>query len=184
MKKLLVLFTVLMLGIMCCYAYSFPRWRSMPIRVYIPEYGDYTKLMIRAFNDWQRITNNVVCFKRVNKQSESDIYVGFVDYVSTCKDGNAVGCTVYSYRNGFFTQNYIEIGTKESRMSYNKAGKVTKNEDQRSAEHIYGVMLHEIGHALGLKHNEDPDSIMYAYDLDDYQELTDVDVKLILNKYR
>ena len=182
MKKILILFFALIIYSTSVFAYSYPRWEVMPIKVYIPQYGDYSVLMRRAFDAWQQKSDSMVRFKYVSRQNESDIYVDFVDHVTSCNDGNAVGCTVSSTRKGFFTQNYIEIGTLETKM-VNNNGKIQKVEFQRSPEHIYGVMLHEIGHALGLNHSGNSNSIMYPYDLEEYQHVTDVDLNLLLNKY-
>lgn len=183
MKKFLTLLAILLLFTSLCFAYDYPRWKSMPIKVYIPEYGDYSKLMKRAFDTWQAKSNNIVRFKYVNNINQADIYVGFVDRVSACNDSNAVGCTAYGYIiKGYFQQNYIEIGTKDVQL-LREGGKLIKKEVPRSPEHIYGVMLHEAGHAIGLKHSEDKNSIMYHVDLDDMQELTDVDLQLLRDKY-
>ena len=182
MKKLLTLFAALLLLTNLCFAYDYPRWRSMPIMVYIPEYGDYSRLMKKAFSTWQAKSKNLVSFRYVKNISQADIYVGFVDHVSACNDNNAVGCTTTSTRGGYYLQNYVEIGTKDVQF-IQKDGKLIKKEVPRTPEHIYGVMLHEAGHAIGLDHSNDKNSIMYAYDLDDLQELTDTDLKLLRNKY-
>ena len=183
MKKIFLLLTALIILAAGCFAATYPRWKVMPVKVYIPPYGDYTVLMKRAFSIWESMSNGTIKFKYVARQADSDIYIGFVDHVTACNDGNSVGCAVSTTTNGYFVQNYIEIGTKDTRMvSVN--GKIQKRDVQRSPEHIYGVMLHEIGHALGLGHSEDPDSLMYAYDREEFQKITKSDLKLLYDKYR
>ena len=57
------------------------------------------------------------------------------------------------------------------------------NNVYRPVNNIYGVMLHEIGHSLGLGHSTDNQSIMYPIDLPTLQYLTKTDLDLLYKKY-
>ncbi|MBR6126674.1 matrixin family metalloprotease, partial [bacterium] len=100
-----------------------------------------------------------------------------------CSSDHAVGCTHYHYAsNGQYAKNFVTIGTKEYVYTRNN-GKISRKIVTRSKNHIYGVMLHEAGHAIGLGHSESKGSIMYPYDLDDMQYLTKADMLLFYKKY-
>lgn len=181
MKKFLLLLMIT-LTTLACFALEKPRWVGQPIYVYIPEYGNMSVLMKQAFNAWQTKSKNLVRFKYVNNPNNANIEVEFVDFVANCNDANAVGCTETSTRGGQYNKAYVTIGTKEYERKM-EGGKYTRKIVTRSKNHIYGVMLHEAGHAIGLGHSKSSGSIMYPYDLDSMQYLTDEDMKLLYSKY-
>ena len=183
MKKIFTLL-LLILSTAICLAAERPRWVAQPIHVYIPSnYGKMSELMKQAFLAWQTKSNSLVRFKFVNNPNNANIEVEFTDFVSGCGDtANAVGCTETTTRAGQYYKAYVTIGTKEYLREFS-GGKYTRKIVTRSKNHIYGVMLHEAGHAIGLGHSESKGSIMYPYDLDDMQYLTKNDLQLLYKKY-
>ncbi len=180
MKKFLLIIAVL-LTVPFCLAAERPRWVGQPIYVYIPENGMMSSLMKQAFSTWQNTSNSLVRFKFVSSPSNANIEVEFVDFVN-CGDGNAVGCTEMTMRAGEYYKAYVTIGTKEYRRDY-AGGRYSRKLVTRTKDHIYGVMLHEAGHAIGLEHSESKDSIMYPYDLESMQYLTKKDMEILYKKY-
>lgn len=182
MKKIFITL-LLSLTTLCCMALERPRWVGQPIYVYIPpQHGNMTKLMYQAFNAWQTQSKSLVRFKFVNSPENANIEVEFVDFVSHCNSADAVGCTETTTRGGQYYKAYVTIGTKEYARTL-EGGRYTRKIVERSKEHIYGVMLHEAGHAIGLEHSPNSGSIMYPYDLDSMQYLTKEDMRLLYNKY-
>ncbi len=181
MRKFLVLILLLITSLVCL-ALEKPRWVGLPIYVYIPENGQMSKLMKQAFESWEESSKSLVRFKFVNNPNTANIEVEFVDFVANCNDAGAVGCTEMMTRGGQYYKAYVTIGTKEYLRTY-EGGQYIRKIVTRSKDHIYGVMLHEAGHAIGLNHSPNQGSIMYPYDLDSMQYLTDEDMRLLYNKY-
>ena len=102
MKKCFaILFLVLTLTI-CTFAAERPRWVSLPINVYIPEYGNMGQSCIQqAFMSWQQQSRSLLLrFKFVDSPANANIEVEFVDFVANCNDVHAVGCTEMMTRGG------------------------------------------------------------------------------------
>lgn len=183
MKKFLILFFAILIFTGSAFALSYPRWAAMPVRVYIPQYGEYSKLMVSAFEAWQKASNNMIRFKFVSKKSESDIHVDFVSKVN-CSSDHAVGCAHYGpLHRGYYTHNYIEIGMHQ--LVFNEDGSVYGTTPiKRPKRNLYGAMIHEVGHTLGLKHNGNSKSIMYEQDLRETQYITKSDLAALYKIYR
>ena len=154
MKKYLTILLII-LTTACTLAAEKPRWVAQPIYVYIPEYGNMSVLMKQAFLTWQNQSKSLVRFKFVTSKSNANIEVEFVDFVTNCGSDHAVGCTETYTRAGQYSKAYVTIGTKEYVREYN-GGRVSRKIVTRTKNHIYGVMLHEAGHAIGLDHSDSP----------------------------
>ncbi len=182
MKKILLSIFILLILTLNVFCAERPRWVGLPIYVYIPEYGKMSRLMQQAFEQWERQSKGVVRFKFVDSPSNANIEVEFVDFVANCNDIHAVGCTEMMTRGGQYYKAYVTIGTKEYIRKYENKQYIRKLVE-RQKENIYGVMLHEAGHAIGLEHSANVKSIMFPQDLDSMQYLTDDDLQLLYNKY-
>ena len=95
------------------YAAENPRWITQPINVYIPKYGDYSKLMYRAFVAWEEKARRLVRFKFVSNPNNANIEVHFDDNVQNCNSDLAVGCERSLVRGNRYYKSHIEIALKQ-----------------------------------------------------------------------
>lgn len=182
MKRFIVILLTFLTISLSCISAEKPRWVGLPIYVYIPQNGNLSVLMKQAFLEWETKSKSTVRFKFVTNPNNANIEVKFVDFVTNCNDESAVGCAHLVPRGGQYYKSFVTIGTKQHRLEYVN-GKPVETIETRPKDNIYGVMIHEAGHAIGLKHSDKPGSIMYPYDLDSMQYVTDEDLKLLYKKY-
>ena len=185
MKKLLILFCLILINIYMptnnAYAEN-ARWQNpQMIYTYVPSGYRHSALMKEAFAYLSRITKNKIIFKYVNNKDKAQIKVRFVkDTSSITQLENALGITHYKAQrictsNGcktYITQANIDIANNTP-----GGGALVK-------DRVYGIMIHEIGHAIGLiDHSQDKKSLMYPYKISRNQTITQDDLTELAKLY-
>lgn len=147
-------------------------WAKKPINYWV-EYSDYYSVAVEAFREWERETSYAVSFRKVGKPEYADIKVYFVDSLG---GGNIVGVT-YNNKN-------LENGRYILKNSNIKILQKTASGSFRSKYQIRPVILHEIGHALGLEGHSSNKNDMLYHTTDYYkQNLSKRDIETIRQIY-
>ena len=155
--------------------------RTQGLKVYIPQKDMLSTTMKHAFMDWQKHTNGNFSFVFVGTKSTANIEVIFIESGMTniCHNDKALGCckyvpapTVHGNKRILGAKVYISVNGLDGKP-------MTKNQ-------VYTIMLHEIGHSLGLKHSEDKNSLMFEgtnSEMAEGQEIQPEDVKALYKLY-
>jgi hypothetical protein len=118
--------------------------------------AQYDALVEQAFQEWGAASG--LTFEQVSDSSQSDIRIGWGNFNTT--SSGVVGYTSYEYQNDQLDPNVIirlEDPSQDSLVTGTGGNQAYSGTDAN----LYQVLLHEIGHALGLADNADPNSVMY-----------------------
>jgi len=156
---------------------SLIRWdeRKFPLKVYIAQKYDvpqeYNTAVAAAFDAWEKAFNNFFQFKYVDNPELADIRV---DYQLSLNDQGKT-----SYYAAAYTVPKIAANTLLQHMDITINTKDNLG-DSVNAKELYGTVLHEIGHALGIMgHSGNNQDLMYIQTAGKFSDADINTVKLL-----
>ena len=141
-----------------CFAYSNPRWFTMPVTVYLPKQAEST-YVTNAFKTWQLESKSTVRFLYRKAYNVSFTLPQF-------------GSARYTMNNKYFYNADIVIALK------GKDGKVL------TPKQLNAVALQAVGYAVGIKLNSDKDTVMYKESDFSKNALTPADLQAVHDVYK
>lgn len=117
--------------------------------------SEYESAAQKAFATWSAASG--LTFQEVSDSSSSDISIGWEDF--STESSGVIGYTTYNQQNGVMSNAAIHLeDPSETALAVGSDGELTYT---GTDVELSQVLLHEIGHALGLADGTDSSSVMY-----------------------
>ena len=167
------------------YAYEGPKWVTPVVTwSFAPTSGVFTDpisaayqaLVQQAVARWDGVIG--ITLQQVPDSAAADIRIGFSSFGAAV---NQIGNTSYSYMPGTITSFVAGVTVAAEDPAQRPVG--TSGLYAGTNTSLYQVLLHEIGHALGLAHSTDPNSVMYPVATASNQDLNAGDIAGIQGLY-
>lgn len=184
MKKFLTVFILIIVNVLlfapAAFSTGVPWKNPKMIYTYVPSDNRNSDLMREAFSYWMNVTNNRIIFKYVNNPKKAMINVRFVKDASKSSNmEHALGVTYPTYRQECYgTKCRVYMHHANIDIANNAPGGAMLKKDA-----VYRIMIHEIGHAIGLNHSSDHMSVMYFQKGSRNQALTKSDFATLAKLY-
>ncbi len=132
------------------------RWQDRTVRMLtvhvgsnpnVREQDDLARSVQSAFSRWERVGAIPVSFRTVRDSASAEVHVHWIHSFPVNRSGQA---EVFWDRDGWIQKAILTLATHDVRGW------------SVSADVLYTVALHEIGHLLGLGHSDDPGDLMYT----------------------
>lgn len=147
-------------------------YKNMPIRVFIPN-SDYNHAITQAFIYYNNQFNGLLSFALAKDKADADIIVELSEEISN----NKLNSTALSSTELVLGEKYID-----SANIFIYLNKIELVDAESPLVVVYNLMLHEIGHAIGINgHSSNyKNDIMYPIcSFDDLAKFSDRDIETI-----
>ena len=135
-------------------------------------------LVTQAFDTWAKASG--LTFEQVSNGTAADIQIGWQNFETS--SSNVLGYTSFNAKDGSL-QPGVKISLENPEQDPLVSGSAGQQSYSGTDATFYQVVLHEIGHALGLADNSDPDSIMNAVSSSSNRGLDQTDLTGIRELY-